>query len=66
MKTVKYIDLGTKVSKRYEGKGYINRFMHLLNIIAPNKYQLDTINMLASIENKETNLTVVLFSDNPF
>jgi len=66
MKTNKYIDLNTKVVRRYEGKNYINRFMHLLNIIAPNKYSLDTINMLASIENKETNLTVLTFSDNPF
>lgn len=66
MKAKKYIDLNTKVSKRYEGKIYINRFVHLLNVIAPNKYQLDTMNMLASIENKKTCLTVVLFSDNPF
>lgn len=66
MKASKYIDLSTKVSKRYEGKNYINRFMHLLNVIAPNKYTLDTMNMLASIENKETQLTVLTFSDNPF
>lgn len=66
MKAKKYIDLSYKVSKRYEGKIYINRFMHLLNVIAPNKYQLDTMNMLASIENKETQLTVLTFSDNPF
>lgn len=66
MKAKKYIDLSTKVSKRYEGKNYIDRFMHLLNIIAPNKYMLDTMNMLASIENKETQLTVLIFSDNPF
>lgn len=66
MKTNKYIDLSTKVSKRYESRNYINRFMHLLNIIAPNKYTLDTMNMLASIENKETQLTALTFSDNPF
>lgn len=62
----RYIDLRDKVSKRYEGREYINRFMHLLNILAPDKYTLDTMNMLASIENKETQLTVLTFSDNPF
>ena len=45
MKMKKYIDLSTKVTKRYEGKCYINRFMHLLNIIAPDKYLLDSINI---------------------
>ena len=63
---MKYIDLNTKINKRYEGKAYINRFMHLLNVISPRKYKLDTLNMLASIENKETQLTVLTFSDNPF
>ena len=61
---IKYIKID--VIKRYEGKKYINRFMHLLNIIAPNKYKLDISNLLASIENKETQLTVANFSDNPF
>ncbi len=60
----KYVKID--VEKRYEGKNYINRFMHLLNIIAPNKYRLDVSNLLASIENKETQLTVANFSDNPF
>ncbi len=63
---IKYIDLSNKISKRYEGKDYINRFMHLLNLLAPDKYRLDNMNMLASIENKETLLTVLIFSDNPF
>jgi hypothetical protein len=40
--------------------------MHLLNLLSPDKYRLDNINMLASIENKETLLTVLIFSDNPF
>ena len=60
----KYIKI--EVDKRYKGKAYINRFMHLLSIIAPSKYELNTYNALASIENKETQLTVANFSDNPF
>lgn len=60
----KYIKI--EVDKRYKGKAYINRFMHLLNIIAPSKYELNTYNALASIENKSTELTVANFSDNPF
>ena len=66
MKTAKYIDLSNKVEKRYQAKAYINRFMHLLNLLAPAKYTLDTMNMLASIESVETQLTVLNFSDNPF
>lgn len=66
MKAKKYIDLSLKVRKTYEGKNYINRYMELLNAIAPNKYRLDLLNGLASIEHVETGLTVVLFSDNPF
>ena len=66
MKTAKYINLTNKVAKRYQGKQYINRFMHLLNLLAPAKYELNTYNMLASIENTETQLTVLNFSDNPF
>ena len=50
---IKYIDLSNKISKRYEGKDYINRFMHLLNLLAPDKYRLDNINMLASIINNK-------------
>ena len=61
----KYIDLSKKVSKRYEGKLYITRFMHLLNLLAKGKYRLDTINLMASIESNETQLTVLNFSDNP-
>lgn len=61
---MKYVKMNTK--KRYEGKAFIERFMHLLNLIAPNKYELNTWNLLASIENKETQLTVLTFSDNPF
>ena len=38
---MKYIDLSKKVNKRYQGKEYINRFMHLLNILAPKKYELN-------------------------
>lgn len=60
----KYIKI--EVDKRYKGKTYINRFMHILNLIAPNKYELNTWNALASIEDKETQLTVANFSDNPF
>ena len=60
----KYIEI--QVKKRYEGKAYIERFMHLLDIVAPGKYRLDTTNLLASIENKETQLTAAQFSDNPF
>ena len=66
MKAKKYIDLSLKVRKAYEGKSYINRYMQLLNAIAPNKYSLDLLNGLASIECIETGLTVLLFSDNPF
>ena len=50
---IKYIDLSNKISKRYEGKDYINRFMHLLNLLFPDKYRLDNINMLASIINNK-------------
>ena len=64
MKANKYIRIN--VEKRYMGKAYIERFVHLLNVIAPNKYELNTWNALASIENKETQLTVANFSDNPF
>lgn len=66
MKAKKYIDLSLKVRKAYEGKNYINRYMELLNAIVPNKYRLDLLNGLASIECIETGLTVLLFSDNPF
>lgn len=66
MKTKKYIDLSLKVRKAYEGKAYINRYMELLNVIAPKKYRLDLLNGLASVECIETGLTVLLFSDNPF
>ena len=58
---IKYIDLSNKISKRSEGKDYINRIMHLNNLLAPDKYRLDNMNMLASIENKETLLTVLIF-----
>ena len=62
----KYIDLSTKVEKRYQGKEYIKRYYHLLNILAPGKYGLNLYNSLASIENLNTNLTALIFSDNPF
>ena len=63
---MKYIDLSKKVNKRYQGKEYINRFMHLLNILAPKKYELNIWNSLVSIEKKDTQLTQLIFSDNPF
>lgn len=63
---MKYIDLSKKVNKHYQGKEYINRFMHLLNVLAPKKYELNLFNKLASIENINTNLTELTFSDNPF
>jgi len=62
MKNKKFI----KIGKLQKGRTYINRYMHLLDLIAPNKYELDTLNLLASIINKRTDLTVVLFSENPF
>ena len=55
-----------EVDRRYMGKAWINRYMHLLNIIAPGKYKLDTTNMFASIENINTQLTEATFNDNPF
>lgn len=64
MKATKYIKI--EVEKRYMGKAYINRFMHLLNLIAPSRYELNTWNGLASIEDTQTQLTVANFSDNPF
>jgi hypothetical protein len=64
MKETKYIKI--EVEKRYMGKAYINRFMHLLNLIAPGRYELNTWNGLASIEDTITQLTVANFSDNPF
>lgn len=63
---MKYIDLSKKVEKRYQGKEYIKRYFHLLNILAPSKYGLNLFNQLASIENLNTNLTELTFSDNPF
>jgi hypothetical protein len=66
MKTKKYIDLSLKVEKKYQGKEYISRFMHLLNILAPGRYELNNWNMLSSIEDTITQLTVLDFSDNPF
>ena len=45
---------------------YIHRFMKLLNIIAPNKYELNLLYSMATIESKETGLTAVRFSENPF
>ena len=65
MKANKYIDLSMKVEKRYQGREYINRYMHLLNVIAPNKYVLNTLDLCATIENTQTQLTVLVFSDNP-
>ncbi len=60
----KHIQIQTE--KRYMGKAWITRYMHLLELTAPGKYRLDTTNMLASIENKETQMTAATFSDNPF
>ena len=62
----KYIDLSKKVEKRYQGANYIRRYFHLLSLIAPGKYGLNLYNSLASIENINTNLTELTFSDNPF
>ena len=64
--TKKYIDLRTKVQKAYQGKEYINRFMHLLNLLAPGRYELNNWNMFSSIEDKTTQGTVLDFSDNPY
>ncbi len=64
MRPRKYIIIDAE--KKFMRKEYINRYMHLLNIISPNKYELNTVNMLAHIENKETQLIAVIFSDNPF
>ena len=64
--TKKYIDLSLKVEKKYQGKEYINRFMHLLNLLSPGSYELNNWNMLSSIEDKTTQGTVLYFSDNPF
>lgn len=70
-----YLDKETKemkkqikiqVKKRYHGREWIQRFMHLLNLIAPGKYRLDTTCLLASIEDLNTGLTVATFNDNPF
>ncbi len=52
--------------KRYRNKAYINRYMQLLNLRAPGRYRLDTTNLLASIEDTRTQLTVANFTDNPF
>lgn len=67
----KYIDLNkaanyphTLKNKAY--REYITRFMSLLNRIAPNRYELNTWNALASIEDKHTGLTALEFSSNPF
>jgi len=68
---MKFIDLDKATGYRCRlrkvyYRAYIERFMHLLSLIAPNKYRLDTINLLASIENTHTQLTVLQFSCNPF
>jgi hypothetical protein len=60
----KHIQIQTE--KRYMGKAWIARYMRLLNVIAPGKYRLDTTNMFASIEDIETQMTVAVFTDNPF
>ena len=69
----KYVDLDfIMLNARNRGVGlrlckkHIQRYFFWLNHFAPGKYKLDTINMLASIENRETNLTEVTFSENPF
>lgn len=64
MKKAKYISM--KVEKRFMQKAYISRYMHLLNLIAPGKYQLNTVYQLAHIENTYTQLIAVYFSDNPY
>ncbi len=58
--------INIQAEKRYQGRAYINRFMHLLNLRAPGRYRLDTVNRLASIEDIRTQLTVANFTDNPF
>ena len=62
MKKRKYII----VEKRFKGQLQIERFMYLLNLIAPNRYELNTTNQLAYVENKETQMSVIAFSENPF
>ncbi len=67
----KYIDLDKVTGypcrlKNKKHRAYIRRFVHLLNVIAPNKYELENLNLLSSIEDVETNLTALKFSNNPF
>ncbi len=64
MKNRRYIIID--VDKRYEAKAYILRYMHLLEIMAPDRYELNLYNLTASIEDKRSQLTVADFSDNPF
>lgn len=61
-----YIESSSRLKAIEKCRKYILRYFSLLNMIAPNKYELDTINLMASISNKETGLTVVTFSENPF
>lgn len=63
---MKTLDLTRKVNKRYQGRAYINRFVHLLNLRAPERYALSTCNLLASVEDTSTQLTCLVFNDNPF
>ncbi len=68
---MKYIDLDTATNYPFRARNkfhreYIERFIHLLELVAPGKYKLDTINLLASIENTESQLTALQFSSNPF
>uniref|UniRef100_UPI003217C2E3 hypothetical protein n=1 Tax=uncultured Draconibacterium sp. TaxID=1573823 RepID=UPI003217C2E3 len=68
---MKYINLHSATGYPYRLKlkiyqDYIIRFMHLLNVVAPGKYQLETLGLSATVLNTETQLTELVFSTNPF
>ncbi len=44
---------------------YIDRYLHLLNLISGEKFALTFQNSLPHIENKRTELSVLTFSENP-
>ena len=60
----KFLELKGLLSQK---QNYIRRYMHLLEIISPGVYELNTsASLLAFICDKRTQLSVAVFGDNPF
>ena len=54
--------------KMWQNEAYIRRYMHLLNVISPEKYQINTTACFHPfIEDKSTQMCVAVFhGKNPF